>query len=110
MSSQTVSHTTVRSWHHSTTWLWLLTLGTCIGGAAIMGQLVLLPIYVAGFYGVMLVIDLPTCRVLERWRACLALRGVWAWYFVEVVLMWIGSAIGLALVGLFGPRWLDWSS
>ena len=109
MSTRTVSRAVSRTWHHSPAWLWLLSFVICIGGDALLGRWVLLPIYVAGFYGGMVVIDLLTYPMLERWRAWLAPRGVWAWYFVEVVLMWIGSAIALALLGLFGPRWLDWS-
>ena len=50
-----------------------------------MGRWVLLPLYVAGFYGGMIVIDLLTYPMLERWRAWLQPRGVWAWYLVEVV-------------------------
>src|SRR6266498_1449939 len=96
MSSQTVPRPAVRTWHHSPAWLWLLSFVICIGGDALLGHWVLLPIYVAGFYGGMVVIDLLTYPMLERWRAWLAPRGVWAWYFVEVVLMWIGSAIVLA--------------
>ncbi len=109
MSTQTVPRPAVRTWHHSPAWLWLLSFVICIGGDALLGHWVLLPIYVAGFYGGMVVIDLLTYPMLERWRAWLAPRGVWAWYFVEVVLMWIGSAIVLALLGLFGPHWLNWS-
>lgn len=109
MSTHTVSRAASRTWHHSPAWLWLLSFVICIGGDALLGRWVLLPIYIAGFYGGMVVIDLLTYPMLERWRAWLAPRGVWAWYFVEVVIMWIGSAVVLALLGLFGPRWLDWS-
>ena len=39
---------------------------------------VLLPIYVAGFYGGMIVIDLLTYPLLERWRAWLRPRGAYS--------------------------------
>ncbi len=109
MATQTAPRPARRTWHHSPAWLWLLSFCLCIGGDAWLGRWVLLPIYVAGFYGGMIVIDLFTYPMLERWRAWLAPRGVWAWYFVEVVVMWIGTAIVLALLGLAGPRWLDWN-
>jgi protein-S-isoprenylcysteine O-methyltransferase Ste14 len=97
------------TWHHGPSWLWLVSFVICIAGDALLGRWVLLPIYVAGFYGGMIVIDLCTYPMLERWRAWLRPRGLWAWYAVEVGLMWIGTAIVLALLGLFGPRWLDWT-
>jgi len=97
------------TWHHSPAWLWLLSFVICIGGDWLLGRWVLLPLYIAGFYGGMVVIDLFTYPMLERWRAWLQPRGVWAWYIVEVGLMWIGTTIVLALLGFFGPRWLGWS-
>jgi protein-S-isoprenylcysteine O-methyltransferase Ste14 len=110
MSIHSAARSTPRAvWHHGPSWLWLLSFVICIAGDALLGRWVLLPIYVAGFYGGMIVIDLLTYPMLERWRAWLRPRGVWAWYLVEVGLMWIGTAIILALLGLFGPRWLDWS-
>jgi protein-S-isoprenylcysteine O-methyltransferase Ste14 len=110
MSTQIVSRpTSGPTWHPGPAWLWLLSFVICIAGDVLLGRWVLLPIYVAGFYGGMIVIDLLTYPLLERWRAWLQPRGVWAWYLVEVGLMWIGAAIVLAVLGLFGPRWLDWS-
>jgi protein-S-isoprenylcysteine O-methyltransferase Ste14 len=96
------------TWHHGPSWLWLLSFVLCFAGDWVLGRWVLLPMYVAGFYGGMIVIDLFTYPMLERWRGWLRTRGVWAWYAVEVGLMWIGTTIVLALLGLFGPRWLDW--
>src|SRR5262249_38684052 len=110
MSIRTTSRPSPRAtWHHGPSWLWLLSFVICMAGDALLGRWVLLPIYVAGFYGGMIVIDLLTYPMLERWRAWLRPRGVWAWYVVEVGLMWIGTAIVLALLGLLGPRWLGWS-
>ena len=110
MSTHASSRPTPRAaWHHGPAWLWLLSFVLCIGSDALLGRWVLMPIYVAGFYGGMIVIDLLTYPMLERWRAWLQPRGVWAWYLVEVGVMWIGSAIVLAALGLLGPRWLDWT-
>ena len=95
MSIQTVSRPTSRvTWHHGPAWLWLLSFVICFAGDALLGRWLLLPIYVAGFYGGMIVIDLLTYPLLERWRAWLRPRGVWAWYVVEVGLMWIGAICG----------------
>lgn len=110
MSSRTATRPPASvTWHHSPAWLWLLSFVICIGGDWLLGRWVLLPLYIAGFYGGMIVIDLFTYPMLERWRAWLQPRGVWAWYIVEVGLMWIGTTIVLAIIGLFGPRWLEWS-
>lgn len=110
MSTQTATRPSARpAWHHGPAWLWLLSFFICIGADVLLGRWVLLPLYIAGFYGGMIVIDLFTYPLLERWRAWLQPRGVWAWYFVEVGLMWIGTTIVLAIVGLVGPRWLEWS-
>lgn len=97
------------TWHHGPSWLWLLSFVLCIGADWLLGRWVLLPLYIAGFYGGMIVIDLFTYPMLERWRSWLRQRGVWAWYVVEVGLMWIGTTIVLAILGFFGPRWLDWA-
>lgn len=96
-------------WHPAPAWLWLLSFVACIGGDWLLGRWVLLPIYIAGFYGGMIVIDLFTYPLLERWRNWLRARGMWAWYIIEVGLMWIGTAVVLALLGLAGPRWLEWT-
>jgi protein-S-isoprenylcysteine O-methyltransferase Ste14 len=105
-ATQPTPHTT---WHHGPSWLWLLSFVLCIGGDALLGRWMLLPIYVAGFYGGMIIIDLLTYPMLERWRAWLRPRGLWAWYTVEIGLMWIGTALVLALLGLMGPRWIEWT-
>lgn len=97
------------AWHHGPAWLWLLSFVICIAGDALLQRWVLLPIYVAGFYGGMIVIDLLAYPLLDRWRSWLRDRGPWAWYAVEVGLMWIGTAVVLALLGLLGPRWIAWT-
>ena len=94
-----------RIWHHGPAWLWLLSFVAAIVGDALIGHWELLPIYVAGFYGGMIVIDLLTYPFLERWRRWLRPRGLWAWYLVEVGLLWIGTTI---LLILLSPAWLAW--
>jgi protein-S-isoprenylcysteine O-methyltransferase Ste14 len=66
---------------------------------------VLLPNFVVGFYGGMLIMASLIYPLLERWRSWLRPRGVRAWFLVEVVL-WVGIAGGLVLCA---PRWLEWS-
>lgn len=93
-------------WHHGPSWLWLLSFVVCIAGDALIGRWVLLPIYVAGFYLGMVVIDLLTYPMLDRWRAWVQKRGLLGWYIAEVGLMWIGTTVVLIL---FAPAWLTWS-
>lgn len=107
MATQTpLSRVSWPVWHHGPSWLWLLSFVLCLGGDALLGRWVLLPIYVAGFYGGMVVIDLLTYPLLERWRSWLRPRGLWTWYAVEVGLMWIGTTLVLILLA---PYWLEWS-
>lgn len=92
-------------WHHGPSWLWLLSFAVCLGGDALLRGWVLTPLYVAGFYGGMVVIDLLTYPMLERWRAWLRPRGLRMWYLVEIGGMWIGTTI---LLILLAPWWLKW--
>jgi len=48
--------------------LWLLLFVICIAGDYVIGKWVLLPLWVSGFYLGMVVIDLFTYPMLERWR------------------------------------------
>jgi protein-S-isoprenylcysteine O-methyltransferase Ste14 len=84
----------------------LLSFILCIGGDLLIGRWVLLPIYVACFYLGMVVIDLFTYPMLERWRAWVRKRGLRGWYVVEVGLMWIGTSLVLILLA---PIWLNWT-
>ncbi|GAC1358211.1 MAG: hypothetical protein NVSMB42_17340 [Herpetosiphon sp.] len=102
----TLHHPPRQTWYHSPAWLWLGSFLICIAGDAVLGRWILLPIYVAGFYGGMIVIDLCAYPLLDRWRAWLRRRGPWTWYIVEVGVMWLGTALLLALLA---PRWLAWS-
>jgi protein-S-isoprenylcysteine O-methyltransferase Ste14 len=93
-------------WHHGPSWLWLLSFIVCIVGDWLLGRWTLLPIYVAGFYLGMVVIDLFTYPMLSRWRKFARERGLLGWYVVEVGLMWIGTTL---LLILFAPQWLNWT-
>jgi protein-S-isoprenylcysteine O-methyltransferase Ste14 len=106
MSVRTTAAATRPLWHHGPSWLWLLTFVIAIGGDAILGRWVLLPIYMAGFYGGMIVIDLLTYPMLDRWRAWLQRRGLMAWYAIEVGLMWLGTTL---LLIVLAPNWLTWT-
>ena len=77
----------------------------CIVGDAFLGRWVLLPLYVAGFYGGMISIDLVTYPMLGRWRNWLRRRGLLAWYLVEVGGLWLGTTVVLVLLS---PFWLGW--
>ena len=97
---------TTTPWHHGPAWLWLLSFAVCLGGDWLLGRWVMTPLYVAGFYGGMIVIDLLTYPMLDRWRSWLQRRGLRMWYLVEIGAMWIGTTIVLILLA---PWWLNWS-
>ena len=84
---------------------WAAAFAVCGVGDALLGRWVLLPLFVAGFYGGMVVIDILTYPMLSFWRAWLRRRGLRAWYLVEVAGMWGGTTLALLLLA---PWWLDW--
>lgn len=84
---------------------WVVSFVVCVIGDALLGRWVLLPLFVAGFYGGMIVIDLVTYPMLSRWRGWLRRRGLWVWYLVEVVGLWGGTTLVLLLLS---PAWLAW--
>ena len=93
-------------WHHGPSWLWLLSFVACGLADWMIGRWTVLPLYVAAFYLGMVVIDLFTYPMLERWRAWVRQRGLLGWYLVEVGLMWIGTSV---LLMAFAPVWLNWT-
>lgn len=97
-------------WHHGPSWLWLLSFVVVVAlDVLALRRWVLLPLYVAGFYGGMIVIDLLTYPMLDRWRGWVKRyreRGLLMWYVVEVGAMWIGTTVVLALAA---PVWLTWT-
>lgn len=85
---------------------WVGAFVLCGIGDLLLGRWVLVPLFVAAFYGGMVVIDLVTYPVLSLWRRWLRRRGLVAWYVVEVGLLWGGTTLALALAA---PVWLGWS-
>ncbi len=86
--------------------LWAASFVVCVVGDALLGRWVLLPLFVAAFYGGMIVIDLVTYPVLSLWRGWLRRRGLLAWYLVEVGLLWGGTTV---LLVALSPFWIGWS-
>jgi protein-S-isoprenylcysteine O-methyltransferase Ste14 len=93
-------------WHHGPAWAWVAAFILSISFDAALGRWGVLPVFVMGFYGGMIAIDLVAYPLLERWRSWLRTRGVRAWYLVEVGGLWIGTAVVLALLS---PWWLEWN-
>lgn len=85
---------------------WVGAFVMCGIGDALIGGWLFTPLFVAAFYGGMIIIDLVTYPVLSFWRGWLRRRGLLAWYIVEVGLLWGGTTLALVLLS---PVWLDWS-
>jgi protein-S-isoprenylcysteine O-methyltransferase Ste14 len=85
---------------------WIASFALCALGDSMLGRWVLLPLFVAGFYGGTIVIALVTYPMLSFWRGWLKRRGLIVWYLVEVGGLW-----GMTMVVLFllSPWWLSWS-
>ena len=86
--------------------LWAASFVACAIGDALLGRWVLLPLFVAAFYGGMIVVDLVTYPVLSLWRGWLRRRGLLAWYLVEVGVLWGGTTV---LFLALSAWWLGWS-
>lgn len=85
---------------------WAASFVVCGIGDALLGRWVLVPLFVAAFYGGMIVIDIVTYPMLFLWRGWLRRRGLRAWYMIEVVGLWGGTTLILVLLA---PWWLGWS-
>src|SRR5919202_6284100 len=85
---------------------WVAAFVVCGVGDALLGRWVLTPLFVAPFYGGMIVIDLLTYPMLSFWRRWLRQRGLLAWYLLEVIGLWGGTTLVLLLLS---PVWLGWS-
>jgi protein-S-isoprenylcysteine O-methyltransferase Ste14 len=83
---------------------WAGAFVVCAVGDWLLGRWVCVPVFVAAFYGGMIVIDLLTYPMLSFWRGWLRRRGLVAWYLVEVVGMWGGTTL---LIVLLAPWWLS---
>lgn len=84
---------------------WVASFVVCGLGDAMLGQWLLVPLFVAAFYGGMIIIDLVTYPMLSFWRVWLRRRGLIAWYLVEVGGLWGGTTL-VSLV--LSPWWLGW--
>ena len=84
---------------------WIASFTLCTLADAMLGRWVLLPLFVAGFYGGTIIIALVTYPMLPFWRTWLRRRGLIAWYLIEVGGLW-----GTTMVVLFwlSPWWLRW--
>ena len=83
---------------------WVATFVTCTFADALLGRWVLLPTFVVGFYGGMLIMASLIYPALGRWQSWMCSRSVRSWY-LTVVGLWTSLALSLALLTL---RWLDW--
>jgi len=84
---------------------WVASFVVCGLGDALLGRWLFLPLFVASFYGGMIIIDLVTYPMLSFWRGWLRRRGLLAWYLVEVGGFWGATTLILLL---FSPWWLRW--
>src|SRR5215217_943797 len=84
---------------------WAASFVVCGLGDALLGRWVLLPLFIAGFYGGVIVVDLVTYPILSFWQGWLGRRGVRTWYLVEVPGLWGGTALVLIVLA---PWWLEW--
>jgi protein-S-isoprenylcysteine O-methyltransferase Ste14 len=85
---------------------WAASFVVCSLGDAMLGRWVLLPLFVAAFYGGMIVIDLVTYPMLSFWRGFLRQRGLVAWYIMEVGVLWGGTTLAVLVLS---PWWLRWN-
>jgi protein-S-isoprenylcysteine O-methyltransferase Ste14 len=85
--------------------VWTAAFAVCGIGDALLGRWVLLPLFIAGFYGGVIVVDLVTYPMLSFWQGWLGRRGVRTWYLVEVPGLWGGTALVLFVLA---PWWLEW--
>jgi protein-S-isoprenylcysteine O-methyltransferase Ste14 len=92
--------------HAGPAMVWVASFGLCTLGDAMLGRWVLLPLFVAGFYGGTFIIALVTYPLLSFWRGWTRQRGLIAWYLIEVGALW-GAAMIVLIV--LSPWWLRWS-
>ena len=85
---------------------WIASFGLCTLGDVMLGRWVLLPLFVAGFYGGTIIIALVTYPMLSSWRGWLRRRSLMAWYLIEVGGLWGATMFFLFLLS---PWWLRWS-
>jgi protein-S-isoprenylcysteine O-methyltransferase Ste14 len=85
---------------------WIASFTLCTLGDVMLGRWVLLPLFVAAFYGGTFIIALVTYPMLSFWRGWLSRRGLISWYLIEVGGLWGATMLVLFLLS---PWWLRWS-
>ena len=85
---------------------WTAAFAVCGIGDALLGRWVLLPLFIVGFYGGVIVVDLVTYPMLSFWQGWLGRREVRTWYLVEILGLWGGTTLVLFLLA---PWWLGWN-
>ena len=85
---------------------WIASFALCMLGDVMLGRWVLLPLFIAAFYGGTFIIALVTYPLLSFWRGLLSRRGLIAWYLIEVGGLWGGTMLMLLVLS---PWWLRWS-
>lgn len=83
-------------------WSWAAGFVACAAADAALGRWVVLLVFVVGFYGGVVAIELATYPLLGRWRAQLRRHGPRAWYLAVIGGLWAGPALMLASSSLFG--------
>lgn len=86
-------------------WAWVAGFGACVAADAVLGRWVALPVFVVGFYGGVVAIELATYPLLGRWRASLRRHGPRAWYLAVIGGLWGVPAL---LLTSLSPLWLAW--
>jgi protein-S-isoprenylcysteine O-methyltransferase Ste14 len=85
---------------------WIASFTLCMLGDVMLGRWVLLPLFIAAFYGGTFIIALVTYPLLSFWRGLLSRRGLSYWYLIEVGGLWGGTMLMLLVLS---PWWLRWS-
>src|SRR5215207_3242702 len=85
---------------------WIASFTLCTLADAMLGRWVLLPLFVAGFYGGTIIIAFVTYPMLPFWRTWLRRRGLIAWYLIEV-----GGAlfVGSVVAGTWAVAKMGWA-
>jgi protein-S-isoprenylcysteine O-methyltransferase Ste14 len=87
---------------------WIASFTLCTLGDVMLGRWVLLPLFVAGFYGGTIVIALVTYPLLPFWRGWTRRRGLISWYLIEVGGLWGATMLVLIVLSAWWLRW-SWS-
>jgi len=87
---------------------WITSFTLCTLGDVMLGRWVLLPLFVAGFYGGTFIIALVTYPMLSFWRGWFKRRGLISWYLIEIGGLWSATILVLVLLSSWWLRW-SWS-